>query len=137
MRHAEGDDPLFGMIDGGLNDEIPSQTSRKMREIFASQRGTTSEPQDTLKYTVLKSHEGLEALGQKVGASMALLSITDDRTSTTGYRLNAANVGHCEAVLCRNGRPVALTVCHALCSNTKEEYARIRKANGIVTEVSD
>jgi serine/threonine protein phosphatase PrpC len=124
------------MIDGGLNDEIPSLTSRKLPEIVASQQGISSEPEDALKYTVLKCHETLEALGQKVGASIALMRITDDATASTGYRLSVANVGHCEAVLCRNGRPIALTVSHALTSKTKDEYARIRKANSIVTEVS-
>uniref|UniRef100_A0A914ULP1 PPM-type phosphatase domain-containing protein n=1 Tax=Plectus sambesii TaxID=2011161 RepID=A0A914ULP1_9BILA len=137
VRQAEAP-PLFAMIDGGLNDEIPTQTSRKLPDMFASQKGACStEPQDALKYTMLKCHEGLESLGQKVGASIALVSITDDRTSAVGYRLSAANLGHCEAVLCRDGRPVALTVSHALGSSSQEEYGRIRKANGIVTETNE
>lgn len=124
------------MIDGGLNDEIPTRTSRKLPEIFASQTDASSGPQAALKYSVLKCHETLESLGQKVGASMALVSITEDSESAVGYRLNAANVGHCEAVLCRDGRPIALTVSHTLSSGSNvDEYARVRKANGIVTEV--
>ncbi len=58
--------------------------------------------------------------------------------SPSHYRINLANVGHSEAVLCRRGRPLVLTHKHTLSGEqpgAMDEYNRVRDAGGIVTQV--
>lgn len=52
-----------------------------------------------------------------------------------GYFLTVGNVGHAEAVLCREGRVHVLTTKHTIDSN-EEERRRLRKIDTFLTEVS-
>lgn len=73
--------------------------------------------------------------GQKLGAS-ALLSYVHREQSDSGanFSLTVANVGTCQAVLCRNGRPVPLSKVYSL-ENSTEEMERVKHNKAIITEV--
>jgi len=70
-----------------------------------------------------------------MGGSAALCHIRHDPTEPGGcFTLTAANVGKCRAVLCRDGKPMALSVLHNV--GLEKEYLRIRQHKAIVTEVT-
>lgn len=73
--------------------------------------------------------------GQKLGAS-ALLCYVHREQSDPGasFSLTVANVGTCQAVLCRDGRPVPLSKVYSL-ENSTEEMERIKLTKAIITEV--
>lgn len=73
--------------------------------------------------------------GQKLGAS-ALLCYVHREQSDSGANLSVtvANVGTCQAVLCRDGRPVPLSKVYSL-ENSTEEMERVKLSKAIITEV--
>lgn len=72
--------------------------------------------------------------GQKLGGSAALCHIRHDPTDPSGcFILTAANVGKCQVILCRDGKPMSLSLLHNV--GLEEEYRRIRQHRAIVTEV--
>lgn len=73
--------------------------------------------------------------GQKLGAS-GLLCYIHRETSDPGasFSLTVANVGTCQAVLCRNGQPVPLSKVYSL-ENCTEEMERVKVSKAIITEV--
>lgn len=73
--------------------------------------------------------------GQKLGASALLCYIHRDPSELGGiFSLTVANVGSCQAVLCRDGRPVPLSKVYSL-ENCTEERERVKAAKAIITEV--
>lgn len=73
--------------------------------------------------------------GQKLGASALLCYIHRDPSEAGGvFSLTVANVGTCQAVLCRDGRPVPLSKVYSL-ENCTEERERVKAAKAIITEV--
>ncbi|KAG7275147.1 hypothetical protein CRUP_015801 [Coryphaenoides rupestris] len=98
---------LYGVFDGDRNVEVP--------------------------YLLQCTMNDLGTAGQKLGGSAALCHIRHDPTEPGGcFTLTAANVGKCRAVLCRDGKPMALSVLHNV--GLEKEYLRIRQHNAIVTE---
>lgn len=82
----------------------------------------------------LSYHRKLGTAGQKLGGSAALCHIRHDPTDPSGcFTLTAANVGKCKAVLCRDGKPLSLSLLHNV--GLEEEYRRVRQHRAIVTEV--
>lgn len=76
----------------------------------------------------------LGTAGQKLGGSAALCHIRHDPTDPSGcFTLTAANVGKCQAILCRDGKPLSLSLLHNV--GLEEEYRRIRQHRAIITEV--
>ena len=86
----------------------------------------------------------LGTAGQRLGGSAALCHIRHDPVTPAGpgpappghagcFTLAAANVGKCQAVLCRDGRALPLSSAHTV--RQEDEYRRIRQHNAIVTEV--
>ena len=81
----------------------------------------------------------LGTAGQRLGGSAALCHIRHDPVSPPGsahagcFTLAAANVGKCQAVLCRDGRALPLSSAHTV--RQEDEYRRIRQHNATVTEV--
>lgn len=76
----------------------------------------------------------LGTAGQKLGGSAALCHIRHDPTDPGGcFTLTAANVGKCQAILCRDGKPLSLSLLHNV--GLEEEYRRIRQHKAIITEV--
>lgn len=79
-------------------------------------------------------HRKLGTAGQKLGGSAALCHIRHDPTDPGGcFTLTAANVGKCQAILCRDGKPLSLSLLHNV--GLEEEYRRIRQHRAIITEV--
>lgn len=73
--------------------------------------------------------------GQKLGASALLCYIHREQSESGGcFSLTLANVGTCQAVLCRDGRPVQLSNVFSLESST-EEMERVKVNKAIITEV--
>lgn len=73
--------------------------------------------------------------GQKLGSSAVLCYIhhdTADPAST--FSLTVANVGTCQAVLCRSGKPLLLSKVFSL-EQCTEEAKRIKEQKAIITEV--
>lgn len=76
----------------------------------------------------------LGTAGQKLGGSAALCHIRHDPTDPGGcFTLTAANVGKCQAILCRDGKPLPMSLLHNV--GLEEEYRRIRQHRAIITEV--
>lgn len=73
--------------------------------------------------------------GQKLGASALLCYIHHEPSDPGSYfSLTVANVGTCQAVLCRDGRPVPLSKVYSL-ENCTEEMERVKLSKAIITEV--
>lgn len=73
--------------------------------------------------------------GQKLGASALLCYIHRETSDPGGYfSLTVANVGTCQAVLCRDGRPVPLSKVYSL-EHCTEEMDRVKLSKAIITEV--
>lgn len=73
--------------------------------------------------------------GQKLGASALLCYVHREQSdSGSNFSLTAANVGTCQAVLCRDGRPVPLSKVFSL-ENCTEEMERVKLHKAIITEV--
>lgn len=73
--------------------------------------------------------------GQKLGASALLCYIHHEPSEPGGYlSLTVANVGTCQAVLCRDGRPVPFSKVYSL-ENCTEEMERVKLSKAIITEV--
>lgn len=73
--------------------------------------------------------------GQKLGASALLCYVHREQSdSGANFSLTVANVGTCQAVLCRDGRPVPLSKVYSLESST-EEMERVKLTKAIITEV--
>lgn len=73
--------------------------------------------------------------GQKLGASGLLCYIHHEPSEPGGYfSLTVANVGSCQAVLCRDGQPLPLSKVFSL-ENSSEEMERVKLSKAIITEV--
>lgn len=73
--------------------------------------------------------------GQKLGASALLCYIHHESSESSSYfSLTVANVGTCQAVLCRDGQPLALSKVLSL-EQSAEEMERVKRAKAIITEV--
>lgn len=72
-----------------------------------------------------------------MGGSAALCHIRHDPVAPGEhggcFTLKAANVGRCQAVLCRDGKAMQLSTTHTVTEET--EYRRVRQHNAIITEV--
>lgn len=74
--------------------------------------------------------------GQKLGSSALLCYIRPDTAdSTSSFSLTVANVGTCQAVLCRGGKPVPLSKVFSL-EQDADEAQRVKDQKAIITEVS-
>lgn len=73
--------------------------------------------------------------GQKLGASGLLCYIHQESSELGSYfSLTVANVGTCQAVLCRDGQPLTLSKVFSL-EQSAEETERVKAAKAIITEV--
>lgn len=73
-----------------------------------------------------------------MGGSAALCHIRHDPVASSEhggcFTLKTANVGRCQAVLCRDGKAMQLSHIHTV--KDKAEYQRVRQHNAIITEVT-
>ncbi|CAI9724275.1 PH domain leucine-rich repeat-containing protein phosphatase 2-like isoform X3 [Octopus vulgaris] len=137
--NKNGEDGLFGIFDGGRNDEVARTLAEIMAETLLEELyspllvpGGTS----YMKYALLSCHRKLKSIGQKIGASAAICHIKilpESNEKIPQYCLTVANVGMVQVVLCRNGQAMRLTHQFAVESD-RSECMRIQKSDGIVTE---
>ncbi|MXQ96363.1 hypothetical protein E5288_WYG022862 [Bos mutus] len=75
----------------------------------------------------------LGTAGQKLGGAAVLCHIRHDPVDPGGpFTLTSANVGKCQTVLCRNGKPLPLSRSYVM--SCEEELRRIKRHKAIVTE---
>lgn len=80
-------------------------------------------------------HRKLGMAGQKLGSSAVLCYIRHDTAEPgSSFTLTVANVGTCQAVLCRGGKPLLLSKVFSL-EQCPEETRRVQEQKAIITEV--
>ncbi|XP_043275194.1 uncharacterized protein Phlpp [Venturia canescens] len=105
---------VFGIFDGGTNQEAPSALQEMIPRLLLEERTIRETSKDYLKYTLLSAHRELKENGQKYGTDATLVHITRipsvqgyPRTSRK-YSLKVAASGEAKAVLCRAAGPLVL-----------------------------
>ncbi|XP_054624201.1 PH domain leucine-rich repeat-containing protein phosphatase 1 [Dunckerocampus dactyliophorus] len=132
-RFCGSREALYGVFDGDRNVEVPCLLQCTMNDILAEELHKTKSEEDYMTNTFLVMQRKLGTAGQKLGGSAALCHIRHDPTDPSGcFVLTAANVGKCQAILCRNGKPLSLSLLHNV--SLDEEYRRIRQHRAIITE---
>lgn len=105
---------LFGLFDGGSNQEAPSSLQEMIPRLLLEERTVKETRSEYLRYTLLSAHRELREKGQKYGVDAALVHITrqpaqqQEQTEKATYLLTAATCGEARAVLCRASGPLQL-----------------------------
>ncbi|KAJ8012143.1 hypothetical protein DPEC_G00065610 [Dallia pectoralis] len=124
---------LYGVFDGDRNVEVPYLLQCTMNDVLADELHKTKSDEDYMTNTFLVMQRKLGTAGQKLGGSAALCHIRHNPTDPAGcFTLTSANVGKCQGVLCRDGKPLPLSLHHNI--GLEEEYRRIRQHKAIITE---
>uniref|UniRef100_A0A8C9LC24 PH domain leucine-rich repeat-containing protein phosphatase 2 n=1 Tax=Pavo cristatus TaxID=9049 RepID=A0A8C9LC24_PAVCR len=129
---AEGMEAVYGMFDGDKNEELPRLLQCTMADVLLEE----VQQSDTMfmSNTFLVSHRKLGMAGQKLGSSAVLCYIHHDMADPAStFSLTVANVGTCQAVLCRSGKPLLLSKVFSL-EQCTEEAKRIKEQKAIITE---
>jgi PH domain and leucine-rich repeat-containing protein phosphatase len=126
---------LFGIFDGGFNNEIPSILQESLPNLLSQESKTKKiSCSQNLKFALLKAHIATGTTGQKTGASAVVCHAVHQPDSGDTH-IHVANIGHAEIVLSRGGEPVLLSR-RFLATDDVEECERIRSVDGIITEDS-
>ncbi|XP_014828498.1 PREDICTED: PH domain leucine-rich repeat-containing protein phosphatase 2 [Poecilia mexicana] len=133
-RFGDGGEGCYGIFDGDRNEEVPRLLQCTMGDVLCEELQHSCVDTVYMCNTFLTSHRKLGMAGQKLGAS-ALLCYIHRETSEPGscFSLTVANVGTCQAILCRDGRPVQLSKVFSL-ENSTEEMERVKVNKAIITE---
>ncbi|PSN56260.1 Protein phosphatase PHLPP-like protein [Blattella germanica] len=101
---------LFGMFDGGNNNDIPNILTKIVPRMLLEERTVKETATEYMKYTMLSAHKELKENGQKYGVCGTLCHIVRMKpinpggflpTSRHQYVMRVASVGEARAVLCR------------------------------------
>ncbi|KAM9365328.1 LOW QUALITY PROTEIN: PH domain leucine-rich repeat protein phosphatase 1-like [Pholidichthys leucotaenia] len=127
---------LYGVFDGDRNVEVPYLLQCTMGDVVAEELHRGQRQEDYMTNTFLNMQRKLGTAGQRMGGSAALCHIRHDVVAPGEhggcFTLKAANVGRCQAVLCRDGKAMQLSTVHTV--REEEEYRRVRRHNAIITE---
>ncbi|XP_074523584.1 PH domain leucine-rich repeat-containing protein phosphatase 1-like [Halichoeres trimaculatus] len=127
---------LYGVFDGDRNVEVPYLLQCTMGDVLAEELHRGQRQEDYMTNTFLTMQRKLGTAGQRMGGSAALCHIRHDPVAPGDhggcFTLKAANVGRCQAVLCRDGQALQLTTTHTI--KEGPEYQRVRQHNAIITE---
>uniref|UniRef100_A0A8C9TSE7 protein-serine/threonine phosphatase n=1 Tax=Scleropages formosus TaxID=113540 RepID=A0A8C9TSE7_SCLFO len=130
---CESREALFGVFDSDRNVEVPYLMQCTMGDVLAEELHKSKSEDDYMTNTFLVMQRKLGTAGQKLGGSAALCHIRHNPMDSGGcFTLTAANVGKCQAVLCRDGKSLPLSVLHNI--SVAPEYDRVRLHKAIVTE---
>uniref|UniRef100_A0A8C0DNB6 PH domain leucine-rich repeat-containing protein phosphatase 2 n=1 Tax=Balaenoptera musculus TaxID=9771 RepID=A0A8C0DNB6_BALMU len=131
---AEGVGAVYGMFDGDRNEELPRLLQCTMADVLLEEVQQSTNDTVFMAHTFLVSHRKLGMAGQKLGSSALLCYIRPDTADpTSSFSLTVANVGTCQAVLCRSGKPVPLSKVFSL-EQDLEEAQRVKDQKAIITE---
>uniref|UniRef100_A0A8C7AKG3 PH domain leucine-rich repeat-containing protein phosphatase 2 n=1 Tax=Neovison vison TaxID=452646 RepID=A0A8C7AKG3_NEOVI len=131
---AEGVGVVYGMFDGDRNEELPRLLQCTMADVLLEEVQQSTNDTVFMANTFLVSHRKLGMAGQKLGSSALLCYIRPDTADpTSSFSLTVANVGTCQAVLCRSGKPVPLSKVFSL-EQDPEEAQRVKDQKAIITE---
>ncbi|XP_041078129.1 PH domain leucine-rich repeat-containing protein phosphatase 2-like isoform X2 [Polyodon spathula] len=124
----------YGIFDGDRNEEVPRLLQCTMGDVLSEEIQHSSIDTVYMSNTFLSSHRKLGMAGQKLGASALLCYIQHDPGDPGSYfSLTLANVGTCQAVLCRDGQPLPLSRVFSL-EQSAEETERVKLSKAIITE---
>ncbi|XP_030893817.1 PH domain leucine-rich repeat-containing protein phosphatase 2 [Leptonychotes weddellii] len=131
---AEGVGAVYGMFDGDRNEELPRLLQCTMADVLLEEVQQSTNDTVFMANTFLVSHRKLGMAGQKLGSSALLCYIRPDTADpASSFSLTVANVGTCQAVLCRSGKPVPLSKVFSL-EQDPEEAQRVKAQKAIITE---
>lgn len=124
---------VYGVFDGERNVEVPSLLQCTMCDILADELLKTKSEEEYMGNTFLVMQRKLGTAGQKLGGSAVLCHIKHDPLDPGGcFTLTSANVGKCQTVLCRDGKPLNLSKVYTV--SCDEELKRVKQHKGIITE---
>ncbi|XP_068174471.1 PH domain leucine-rich repeat-containing protein phosphatase 2 [Antennarius striatus] len=133
-RFRDRVEACYGIFDGDRNEEVPRLLQCTMGDVLCEELQHSSVDNVYMCNTFLTSHRKLGMAGQKLGASALLCYIHREPSDPGGFfSLTVANVGTCQAVLCRDGRPIPLSKIYSL-ENCTEEMERVKHSKAIITE---
>lgn len=107
---------LFGIFDGGSNQEAPGALQEMIPRLLLEERTVRETSKEYLKYSLLSAHRELKEKGQKYGIDATLVHVSKLLTftqqgyskSSAIYSLKVACSGDAKAVLCRAAGPLTL-----------------------------
>ncbi|XP_042712917.2 PH domain leucine-rich repeat-containing protein phosphatase 2 isoform X1 [Chrysemys picta bellii] len=131
---ADSVEAVYGMFDGDKNEELPRLLQCTMADVLLEEVQQSNIDSVFMSNTFLVSHRKLGMAGQKLGSSAVLCYIRHDATDLAGsFTLTLANVGTCQAILCRSGKPLPLSKVFSL-EQYPEEARRVKEQKAIITE---